>query len=247
MKPPPLVIAHRGASGSAPENSAAAIDAALAMGVEMIEVDVQLSRDGEVVVFHDERLERTTNGCGRVCDHDWTELAALNAGSWFSPRFCGERILRLDELLELIDGRCRLNVEIKSPAAHEDRSDRVKRIVTRALRSSMADHIIFSSFDHATLQQVGQRAPRFPRAALLPPQSDWSFSDLARHCGCTTVVCALEQLTPARLADLRQHPLSCWVYTINNKEQLKRAVAAGVAALFSDFPERMLHLLATPP
>src|SRR5437762_10196522 len=107
-------IAHRGASGRAPENTHAAFAAALELGVDAIELDCQLSADGVPVVIHDETLERTTSGIGPVRATPWKELACLDAGAWSGAAFAGERIPRLDDVLTQLDGRVVLNVEIKS-------------------------------------------------------------------------------------------------------------------------------------
>src|SRR5437867_120130 len=100
-----LRIAHRGASGRAPENTHVAFAAALELGVDAIEIDCQLSADGELVVIHDETLDRTTTGLGPVGAKTWGELATLDAGSWWDPRFRGERIPRLADVLAQIGGR----------------------------------------------------------------------------------------------------------------------------------------------
>src|SRR3990167_3043170 len=89
----PITIAHRGASAVAPESTRAAINAEVRAGAAMIELDVQMTRDGRLVVFHDDRLERTTNGSGRLRATTYARLARLDAGTWFDPRFAGERIL----------------------------------------------------------------------------------------------------------------------------------------------------------
>src|SRR6185295_20215055 len=107
-----LGIAHRGASGRAPENTPAAFAAALALGAEAIELDCQLSADGEPVVIHDETLERTSDGRGPVGDRTAAELDQLDAGSWFGPEFRGERIPRLAAVLDQVRDRVTLNVEM---------------------------------------------------------------------------------------------------------------------------------------
>jgi glycerophosphoryl diester phosphodiesterase len=108
-----LVVGHRGAPRRAPENTLASFAAALAIGVDAIELDVHLSRDGQLVVIHDRALERTTNGHGCVDDHSLAELKALDAGGWFGPAFAGERIPTLAEALTCIGDQAALQVEIK--------------------------------------------------------------------------------------------------------------------------------------
>ena len=109
-----LVVAHRGCSGRAPENTIAAFEMALEQGSDMIECDVRLTKDEEVVVFHDRALDRTTNGKGPVEQRTLEELKRLDAGSWFSSKFSGERIPTLSEVLHLLEGRAFLNIELKT-------------------------------------------------------------------------------------------------------------------------------------
>ena len=109
-----MVIAHRGASSYAPENTLAAFDLALHMGCRHLELDVDFTRDGHIVVIHDETVDRTTNGTGPVGSHTLAELRALDAGSWFGPQFAGERIPMFAEVLERYHGRAHLHTEIKA-------------------------------------------------------------------------------------------------------------------------------------
>mgnify|MGYP001137683610 CR=1 FL=1 len=112
-----LAIAHRGASGYAPENTRAAFDNALAMGADAIETDVQLSADGELIIFHDTTIERTSNGRGPLGDHSLPELQALDLGGWYAPEYAGQRILTVAELLDEYAGRISFALEIKDPRA----------------------------------------------------------------------------------------------------------------------------------
>ena len=108
-----LIVGHRGASGHAPENTLASFERAIEIGVDAIELDVHLSRDGHLVVIHDQNLARTTNGQGLVHEHDLAELQVLDAGSWFGPEYAGERIPTFEQTLEHIGARVPLQVEIK--------------------------------------------------------------------------------------------------------------------------------------
>lgn len=115
MNPNPLVIAHRGASGSAPENTLAAFKKAMDIGVDYVELDIHLSKDGEVVVIHDATLDRTTTGTGPVQDRTWAELQQLDAGSWYGDAFKGEPLPSLRQVMELVNGQTKILIEIKSP------------------------------------------------------------------------------------------------------------------------------------
>ena len=119
------VIAHRGFSGAAPENTIASVRAAINVGADMAEIDVTLTSDGYIVVIHDETLDRTTDGSGEVFQFTLAELQELDAGSWFDRSFAGEPIPTLDQVLDEVEGRILLNVEIKSEAVDRGIVDKV--------------------------------------------------------------------------------------------------------------------------
>ena len=137
------VIAHRGFSGAAPENTLAAVRAAIEVGADMVEIDVTLTSDGHIVVIHDETLDRTTTGSGRVSDFTLTELQRLDAGGWFAPRFAGERIPTLDQVLDEIEGRILLNVEIKSEAVERGI---VTKVASAIRKRGMMEQLWFPRF-----------------------------------------------------------------------------------------------------
>lgn len=146
----PKVIAHRGASAYAPENTMTAFEKAIELGAQGLELDVQLSSDGKLVVIHDEKLDRTSNAKGWVKDKTLDELKSLDFGSWFSKAFAGEKIPLLDEVMELIsawDGI--LNIEIKSGVViYPDIEQKVAAAISKF---NMHDRIIVSSFNHYSL------------------------------------------------------------------------------------------------
>jgi len=153
---PPWIIGHRGFAAQYPENTLAAFQAAIAAGAAMIELDVMLSRDRKVVVIHDETLERTTNGRGAVADLTLAELKQLDAGSWYHPRFAGQRLPELSEVLDLVNGRVYLNIEIKSSAYESHHpADAIETQVVELLRQKkLLDSGMISSFNAHVLEQV---------------------------------------------------------------------------------------------
>ena len=153
---PPWVIAHRGYRQKYPENTLAAIQAAAATGVPMIELDVMFSRDRKVVVIHDATLERTTNGHGAVNNCTMEKLKELDAGSWFDPRFADQRLPELSDVLDLVGGRTRLNIEIKAQAyEHNHPPDAIeKQIVTLVKQKDLQDSVLISSFEIDILVQI---------------------------------------------------------------------------------------------
>ena len=157
-----LVVGHRGASDRAPENTLASFEAAIAIGVDAIELDVHLSRDGHLVIIHDQNLARTTNGRGLVHEHSLAELKALDAGSWFGPSFAGERIPTFEETLVRIGPRVPLQVEIKGA------TDGVTEATIAALRAhGLLDTSMITSFHLGLLPLVRALAPSVQIGALV--------------------------------------------------------------------------------
>lgn len=149
-----LIIAHRGASGYAPENTIAAINLAIKQGCDGIEMDVQLTQDGEVVVYHDWTVDRTTNGTGEIKDLTLEEIRKLDAGSWFSHEFIGEKVPTLEEVLKYIPKTLLLNVEIKSKSFDErGLEDKVADILKKHDR---IEHTVVSSFNHLCIQKISK-------------------------------------------------------------------------------------------
>jgi glycerophosphoryl diester phosphodiesterase len=164
----PLLIGHRGYPARFPENTPAAFEGAVQAGCDMIELDVTLTRDRKVVVIHDDTLNRTTSGSGPVRGHALEEIQALDAGSWFDPRFAAERVPGLDEVIALTAGRCMLNIEIKESAFEEGYpADAIEHQVVKLVKTSGAmDRVIISSFDRRILERLA-RMPAPPALAYI--------------------------------------------------------------------------------
>ena len=164
MKKPILIEAHRGDSTHAPPNTLAAFRRAVEMGAPCIELDVRPSRDGRLMVIHDEKVDRATNGCGVVCDMTAAELRCLDAGCRFAPAFAGEKIPLLDEVMALLaPTRTVLNIEIKSFPPSADVPEAVVALLRGAGRER---EYVVSSFDLPTLLRVREIAPEIALALI---------------------------------------------------------------------------------
>jgi glycerophosphoryl diester phosphodiesterase len=172
----PLIIAHRGYRAKYPENTLASFKAALDAGSGMLELDVMLTRDRKMVVIHDATLERTTDGNGQVSSYTLQELKELDAGSWFDPRFAGERLPALDEVLDLVRGRALLNIEIKSNAyeAHHPPDAIEKQVVELVRRKNALTSVLISSFEWKILESVAsmEDAPAIALISKYPAEGD---------------------------------------------------------------------------
>ena len=228
-------IAHRGASADFPENTLRAFEEALALGVDAIELDCQLSADGELVVIHDETLERTTDGIGPVCAHTWEELRRLDAGRWKDDRFRGVGVPRLGDVLELVADRALINVELKS---FED-VGRIERPVTALVqRHGATDRVVFSSF-HTEVVRGVRAVAGWARLGILCQRAPVSAAmALAEELGAGCVV-PRRKLIDARVVDeAHRRGLGVWVWTVNDRVDMRRLRALGVDAMFSDYPAR---------
>ena len=231
-----LRIAHRGASGTSPELTRAAFERALSFGVDMIELDVQFSRDLELVVIHDHELHRTTSGRGAVRELDFAELAALDAGSWFATEFAGERVLHLDEVIRLVGGRARLNVEVKSPSS--DWPEMASRLV-RVLRAhDLVAATVVSCFDPGALFAVRARASEV-RLGVLWQRTDFAEAwDLAAALGAVSIHPHWMLVSPEIVQAAHRRNLQVLVWTVNEVEAMQCLGQYGVDGIMSDFPER---------
>ncbi len=232
-------IAHRGASGTTPENTHAAFAAALALGVDAIELDCQLSADGVPVVIHDETLERTTSGLGPVCGVSWDALSRLDAGEWKGAAFRGERIPRLADVLSQLDGRVVLNVEIKSA---RDVGEIEAQLVALVQAHDALSWVIFSSFHEAAVRNVRAAAADAALGILWDREPAAGAIALATELEARCIVPSRRRVSPELIAAAHARDLGVWVWTVNDPGEMRRLAAAGVDALFSDYPERFAEL-----
>lgn len=232
---PPLVIAHRGASGSAPENTLAAFRRAEALGAHMIELDAQLTRDGEVVVIHDWTLERTTGGRGPVRERTLGELRTLDAGRWFAGAFAGERVPTLAEVLSAV--ALPVNVELK-PVGADGLEARVLAVVRQA---RALDRVVFSSFDGSILGRLRALATEAEIAVLWETPEPAAAVAAMQRVAARALHLRKDAATPANLATLMRMGVEVRVWTVNAPDEMAALIAAGASGVFTDYPERFLQ------
>ncbi len=222
-------IAHRGASAYAPENTVAAFDEAIRLGAAAIEFDLRLSADGVPVVVHDETVDRTTNGRGRVAELSRLDLIRFDAGSWKHPRFAGTRIPTLSEALAAIDDLAVPVMELKTWIPPELLTD----ILAEYDQTARA---VLLSFD---LQRLAPYRTLLPdvRCGLLADK--WTGNLPGLCCDAGTGILALNAgiLTLDRVSQARNAGLEVWTYTVNDAGSIAGAAAMGVSGLITDFPD----------
>ena len=220
---PLYLIGHRGAAGHEPENTLRSVEAALRLGVDAVEVDVH-AVDGRLVVIHDERLERTTNGRGRVDGHTFAALRALDAGG-------GERIPTLDEVLDAVAGRAELVVELKGAGTAAPVA-----ALLRSRGAATADAVVVSSFDHVELARLRDFLPGVRRGALVAGVP-LGYASFAAALGAHSVHLSAEFAPPLLIDDAHARGMAVWAYTVNHADEARRLRALGVDGVFSDVPE----------
>ena len=234
-----LKIAHRGASGTTPELTRAAFLRALELGADMIELDVQLTKDGYLVVIHDHELQRTANAPGHVREQTLAELKQLDVGSWFDVRFRGEGILSLEEVIEIVGRRAMLNVEIKSPPG--DWSSTALKTVAVLTHAGILGTTVISCFEMQALLRVRELSPA-ARLGVLWHQPDFEEAwRWARELAAWSFHPWCKVLAEDGVAQAHQRGLRVLTWTVNDPEEIEQMADIGVDGIMSDFPERLLQ------
>jgi glycerophosphoryl diester phosphodiesterase len=232
----PLVIAHRGASVVAPENTLAAFEAAVRLQAEAIELDAKLSRDGQVVCFHDRTLERTTGAKGTPGSLDLQELRALDAGAWKGEPFQGERIPTLAEVLDAVGGRALVNIELSDYWG--DQAKLVAAALADVRRQGLDRRILFSSFQSRALVAAEALAPAIARAHLTGP-TPLAYRDrfALRRASLHAFHLHVSEARSRRIASIHDSGRRVHVYTVDEPEALRRLWRDGVDGIITDLPD----------
>lgn len=236
---PPRIIGHRGAAGHAPENTLPSIRKAFDLGVTWVEVDVKLSADGEAVLLHDDGVERTTDGRGRVRDLSLRQLKSLDAGRWFAAEFAGTHIPTLAELVVLLSElNMGVNLELKPSPGLERETGRIVAEIFNDLWPAGAPPPLVSSFEPAALEAFASVIPGMARALLVKKlPADWRR--LAGELGAAAMHCAQRHAKRHHVEAIREAGLPVRCFTVNEPRHAARLFHWGVDGVFTDFPERL--------
>ena len=235
----PLRIAHRGASGEAPENTLAAFDRAIEIGVDLVEIDVHGTADGAVVVIHDTTLTRTTDCRGAVRDLSLAEIRRADAGAWYKSEFRGERVPTLEEVLELVRNRALLLVEIKADYLAE----RVLQIVEGMNASS---HVVIQSFSPEIVNRVKLLNSAVPTALVVGKLPTAPSRVRARtivgevlEAGANVLSMWHAALTPQFFEEMRHRGVSVWAWTVDEQVIMRDLIQMGVNGVITNHPDRL--------
>jgi glycerophosphoryl diester phosphodiesterase len=237
------VIAHRGASAHAPENTMASFKKAVELKAEMIELDVLMSSDGVVLCFHDAELDRLTNSSGLFTSFTSDSLLKLDAGSWFDSSFKGEPIPTLDEVLAFTKDKIAVNIEIKTESVTDSVSNGIEeKVLALVNKYEMLEHVIFSSFDYRALQHIRQLEPAATTAVLYAgPIGDIDNPvAIVEYLQADAFNCSWRELTDEWKALLNDNGIPFNIYTVNDEAKMKEIIKKGAKGIFSDFPDVLL-------
>lgn len=224
---PTLRIGHRGACGHAPENTLASMQKALELGVQGIEFDIQLSKDGEPMVIHDETLDRTTNGKGAVSDFTYQELQPFKTEN-------GENIPHLNDVFALVDKRCDLLIELKTDAMPQ-----VEKIIRQAVAKGWRyEQLWVLSFNHLQLVEIRRLNPGIKTCASFEA-IPVTLAQLATDAGASAIGPYHGALHQALVDDAHKRGLKVFTWTVNAPVDIAQAKALGVEGIISDYPERI--------
>jgi glycerophosphoryl diester phosphodiesterase len=220
------IIAHRGASGYAPENTKAALIKAIEQGADMIEFDVHVLPSGEVILMHDHRVNRTTDGLGYVLHQTFEALRLLDAGE-------NEQVPTLDEALDCINRRVRVDIELKGPRS----AKAVAAIIRRRLEQDWeAADFLVSSFNHHELQEFKQLMPQIDIVAL-QDSIPLDYAAFGEELGVVFVAPSDEFVNETYVADAHRRGIGVYVWTVNDPEEVERLYHMGVDGIFTDYPK----------
>lgn len=235
-----FVAAHRGASGTRPENTIAAIDEALRCGASMVEIDIQITKDGVPIAFHDDTLGRTASGISNISDIYFDDLKNLSAGAWFDSDFASERIPSLEQVIEHIHGRAYLGLEIKPSENSIERANTLLNVINKY---EFASHCVLASFDYRILRKIKELNPKLHTAAVRIPGDDTSPSALRESYGIEAFICAAEELNEPLADDIRNSGIVLGVYGLDTHEEFLFASGFPITAFGTNFPCIINNLL----
>jgi len=245
----PLVVAHRGGAALAPENTLAAFENALKLGVDMVECDVHLSQDGQVVVMHDPDVSRTTNGSGQIGELTLADLKQLNAAAKFPGGYAAQTIPTLAELLDLVKGKAGIQIEIKVNAVGARYPGIAQKVIDLVNARGMTNEVIIISFDFPTLKQVKTIDARIKTGALV--RADWflrrkpdqSVSEAIEQTGADYFMPTASPVNQAIVEAAHARGIKMGVWTVDTSSDMKRYAGYGVDAITTNRPDELKRVL----
>ena len=245
----PIIIAHRGGAKLAPENTLASFDNAIALGVDMIEIDVHLSKDAEIIVIHDETLNRTTNGSGEIKDLTLHDIKKYDAGSWFGEDFKNEKVPTLAETLQTINGQCKLLIEIKG--GDERYPGLEEKIIQTIKEHNATKWVIVQSFNKNSILRIKEMYPELMTYYLLGRNFNEFYSEISDQMSkgnnvereFNGVAPHYKSLDKNKVAFLHNAGYGVFTFTVNDKSDMQKVIEIGVDGVITDSPDILKGIL----
>jgi glycerophosphoryl diester phosphodiesterase len=231
-----IVMAHRGASSENPENTKIAVRKAGESGADYSEIDVHQTRDGKIILMHDETLDRTTSGKGYIWDHSWEEIRYLDAGSWFGEEFQGEPVPSLEEIIRFASGRIKLNIEIKISKEEPDKVSKVMDIIDKY---DFRDECVVTSFDRMTVEKVKEIDSRIQTGFIFGK----NYPDNVFTGSWDILSCNYKIVDEAFVQKARENKKKIYVWTVDQKNEMLRLIGLNVDAIITNKPGFLLDVL----
>lgn len=239
----PIVIAHRGSSAYAPENTIAAFTLAVHQGADAIELDAKLSLDETVVVIHDQTLERTTDGNGNVRDFSVANLKEFDAGTFFDETFTGEKIPTLNEVFEIIGDKVLINVELTNYATPFDNLP--YKVADLIQTHKLEQNIICSSFNPVALFRIKKVLPDLPIGLLaFPGRKGWWIRKLGRWLPIQTFHPCILDMDSNLINKYHKRGIQVFCYTVNDPGKLRMLCSWNINGIFTDDPPLALKIVS---
>lgn len=234
------ILAHRGLSANAPENTIVSFRKALEANADGIEFDVQITKDKKLVVIHDEKVDRTTNGHGFVRDYTYGELKLLDAGGWFSEEYSSQRIPSLIEVLELVkDSDSVIHIELKNSfIGHKEMAQKVLEVIEQY---NLQSRVVISSFNHQAVKTFNELGCNIETAILFEGVLSNPIEYL-KEIGAKSIHTSINSLNPSLLDILKKNNIKVRCYTINSPEDFLYLKGIGIDAVFTDMADIIMKL-----
>ena len=235
----PYILAHRGASALAPENTGTSFRLAIDIGADGVEFDVQMTKDGELVIIHDEKVDRTTNGKGYVKDFSLKEIKALDAGILFSNKYQAEKILTLTETLEIVQDCDLINIELKNGIIEYPHLE--ENVINTIRAYKLERKVLISSFNHYSIHKISKIAPDILTGILYVAilYDPWVY---AKKIGAKAVHPYYEGAWNGIIKQSHEHGMKVNVYTVNSERDIAMMIEKGVDTIITDYPDIAISL-----
>ena len=234
---PPVICAHRGASGHTPENTMAAFRLAIDMHADMLEFDIQQTSDKKLFIMHDAKVKRTTNGKGKITALSSQEIVKLDAGGWFDKKFTGEPVPQFTEVLMLAKDRTLLNIEVKNDSKHEGM---LQQVIEEIFNTGFEKDCVLTSFDFAMINEIKKIAPQLQVGYIFSRQGL-----RARSFKAPVEILSVHFTLATRKFLRKSHKAGkkVYVWTVNNKWMMRRLCKLGVDGIITNFPDRLAEVI----